>query len=214
MRALICLSLFSLLAASVGCCGPMGCGPGCAALDGGCQDCDGGFGPPMACGPLDALRNARRSLVCGGGCGDVYYGEWISTPPYAQDPCCGDQFVGGGVRCAPFCRVPGTLLYGLTAGLYGKRFSDDCGIADCGGGCGDVGCDSCGDSVISDDGGAGWVEEGMAAPAPMGGCSSCGAASARQPARSGQHVQQSRASSVPQRQAGRPGMIQDGRTMR
>ncbi len=216
MRALICLSLLTSLAASVGCCGPMGCGPGCAALDGGCQDCDGGFGPAPACGPLDALRQARRSLVCGGGCGEVYYGEWTSTPPYAQDPCCGDQFAGGGVRCAPFCRVPGTLLHGLTVGLYGKRFSDDCGTADdCGCDVGWVegGCDACGESVMSADAGAGWVDQGMAAPAPMSGCANCGTVSARQPARSGQQVQQSRASFVPQRQATRPAMIQDGRTM-
>jgi hypothetical protein len=217
MRALICLSLVSLLLANVGCCGPMGCGPGCAALDGGCQDCEGGFGPAMACGPLDALRQARRSLVCGGGCGEVYYGEWISTPPYAQDPCCGDQFSGGGVRCAPFCRVPGTLLYGLTAGLYGKRFSGDCGMeSDCG--CGgewtDGGCDSCGASMATDEGG--WIGESHSAPAPTGGCASCGTTALRAPARINQQVQHQRMGSAPaqQRQASRPVMIQDGRTMR
>ena len=29
-------------------------------------------------------------------------GEWISTPPDACDPCCGDQWVGGATACRPF----------------------------------------------------------------------------------------------------------------
>lgn len=148
MRQLFFLAMMMVSLSSLGCCSPCGFGPGCAALDGGCQDCEGGFGPrALATGPLDAIRQAKRSLVCGGGCGEVYYGEWISTPPYATDPC-GDA--GCAVRCAPFCWSPGALLPGaLISGLYGKRFADDCGTGDCG--CGDCfagDCDSCGGSVL------------------------------------------------------------------
>jgi hypothetical protein len=131
--------LIAAIVQSIGCCGPMGCGVGCGRLGDHCYDCEGGFGPRYAAtGPIDALRQARRSMVCGGGCGEVYYGEWTSTPPYAQDPCCGSEFVGGGTRCEPFCWQPGTLL----AGLYGQRFyegCDDC-CQSCGGECdGDCG---------------------------------------------------------------------------
>ncbi|HMP80373.1 MAG TPA: hypothetical protein PKD54_13040 [Pirellulaceae bacterium] len=138
-----------------GCCAPMGCGFGCNALSG-CYDCEGGFGPPrIPRGPVDGLRQAKRSLVCGRGCGEVYYGEWISTPPDCCDPCCGDQFVGGAVRCTPFCWEPGTLL----RHLYGRRLCqccdlpvDDCGCSDGGtiaaesamhweSGAGQAGCD-------------------------------------------------------------------------
>lgn len=125
------LLISSLVAlSSVGCCTPTGCGLGCRQLDG-CYDCDGGFGPgAIPGGPIEALRQTRRSLVCGGGCGEVYWGEWRSTPPDCQDPCCGDEFVGGATPCRPFCWQPGTLL----RGLYGTRFAcESCGsAADCG----------------------------------------------------------------------------------
>ncbi len=141
---------------SSGCCTPQGCGFGCRALDG-CYDCEGGFGPPrIPHGPIDGLRQAKRSLVCGRGCGEVYYGEWISTPPDCCDPCCGDQFVGGAVRCTPFCWEPGTLL----RHLYGRRMCA----------CGESDCDSCNcdDSVMPADGLALYSES-----AGSGGCD-CG----------------------------------------
>ena len=123
----LCLGLasaFFIVAISFsGCCAPVGgfIGPGCATQ--GCNDCNGGCSSPqyIANGPIDAIRNARRRLVCGSGCGEVYVGEWISTPPDAVDPCYGDQFVGGATKCRPFCRSfcwqPGSLL----VGLYGRR---------------------------------------------------------------------------------------------
>lgn len=128
--------LFAAISLS-GCCSPV-IGPGCAT--GGCNSCDGPIATQCATGPLDALRNARRRLACGAGCGEVYQGEWISTPPNVSDPCVGNQFVGGAVPCRPFCWQPGTLL----RGLYGQRFcSGDqssapcgCGVTTCGGGCG------------------------------------------------------------------------------
>lgn len=132
--------LLTACAGAVGCCGPMGCGPGCGLANSGCNDCEGGFGPrqPLASGPIDALRNMRRSMVCGGGCGEVYYGEWLSTPPDCADPCCGTQFVGGATKCSPFCWQPGLLI----GNLYGKRV-DDCGCATCG----ETGCDDCGETM-------------------------------------------------------------------
>ena len=137
---LVCCVAVSLM--SMGCCGPMGCGPGCG-VPMGCSDCDGyGHGNGIVNGPLDGLRQMKRSLVCGGGCGEAYIGEWISTPPDAVDPCCGDQWVGGATKCRPFCWEPGALLGGL--GLYGGRFCSGaessmpcgCGIDTCDGGCG------------------------------------------------------------------------------
>jgi hypothetical protein len=122
-----------------GCCGPMAFGPGCADIS--CNDCCGTLSETqfIANGPIDALRRARRRMTCGAGCGETYRGEWISTPPDASDPCCGDQFVGGATKCQPYCWQPGNLL----RGIYGQRFCNgDASSASCGcegtcdGGCG------------------------------------------------------------------------------
>jgi hypothetical protein len=148
-KTIIRMSLLSACCAvammSVGCCGPYG--PGCCG--GGCNDCDGTASRPIPYGPLDGMRNFKRALVCGGGgCGETYVGEWISTPPDASDPCCGNQFVGGATPCRPFCWQPGALLGQMH--LYGQRFCSGAeSSAPCG--CGDVcGCGSDGfdDGVI------------------------------------------------------------------
>lgn len=153
MRIWIAIVGISVVLAS-GCCTPIGCGIGCNALEG-CFDCEGGFGPPrIPCGPLDGLRQAKRSLVCGRGCGEVYYGEWMSTPPDCCDPCCGDQFVGGAVRCTPLCWEPGALL----RKLYGQR------LCAC--------CDSWGDACGCEGGDAG---SGIAIESNTVGCD-CGSA--------------------------------------
>ncbi len=154
IRAFFGMTAIALLAS--GCCGPMGCGPGCGA--GQCYDCDGGCGQTIPMGPLDHLRNCRQKIVCGSGCGETYRGEWISTPPDCSDPCCGGQFVGGAVAARPFCWQPGALLGGLCSNLYGGRFCNSCGesYGDCG----------CGGEYIEE----GYVEE---APASECGCASC-----------------------------------------
>ncbi len=124
-----------LLAPMLGCLAPTGVG--CGRYGDHCYDCEGGFGPRYAAtGPLDALRQAGRSMVCGGGCGEVYYDEWISTPPYATDPCYGSEFTGAGCRerVEPLCYP----LRGLLAALYGQRFYEGCD--DC--------CDTCSGAVI------------------------------------------------------------------
>ena len=166
-----CVLLFAVVFA-VGCCGPLGCGPGCSAGVG-CNDCDGGFEQQrLMRSPLDGIRNFRRSLVCGSGCGETYIGEWISTPPDCADPCCNEQWVGGATKCRPFCWQPGTLF----RGLYGSRFCTESeSSVPCG--CGD--CDACTvvddgyytDEVISSD-------SGGCSGCQTGNCASCSSASA------------------------------------
>lgn len=160
-------SLFFIAAISFsGCCAPIGpIGPGCT--DFGCSDCSGcgASAQYIANGPIDALRNARRRLVCGSGCGEAYVGEWISTPPDAVDPCCGGQFIGGAAKCRPFCFQPGNLL----RGIYGKRTCSgitsstpcDCGASSCSSGsCGIGASPVVGGHVIS-------------GPVVSSGCTSC-----------------------------------------
>ncbi|MEL7497390.1 MAG: hypothetical protein AAFN77_07240 [Planctomycetota bacterium] len=166
--SLVCVAMALI---SVGCCGPMGCGPGCGVSD--CYDCDGvGYGETIIPQrPLDGLRQFRKRLVCGSGCGEVYYGEWTSTPPDCEDPCCGDQWVGGAVPCRPGCWQPGSLL----GNLYGSRFcSGDESSASCG--CGSVECDGgCGEA---DGFVGGYIQQGTSVARPVVSGSSCGCAKA------------------------------------
>lgn len=171
--------------ASSGCCGPRGCGIGCGT---GCGDCGSASVSSCGCGsgscgalrggPLSALRNARRSMICGSGCGEAYVGEWISTPPDCNDPCCDDQFVGGAVKARPFCRKGCRSGCCLLSGLYGKR--------DCSGSessvpcqCGEVTCGGCDDGYVT----SGEVISDYSTVVPAGvqeggcGCASCTASS-------------------------------------
>ena len=169
-RFYLTIVCFAFALSSVGCVGPMGVGPGCGVSN--CYDCDGvGYGDrviPMR--PLDGLRQMRKNLVCGSGCGEVYYGEWISTPPDCADPCCGEQFVGGATPCRPGCWQPGILLRSLYGGrnCTGEQSSTPCG-------CGDHACDG-GCSFVSSVTSGGYVSS----PSPMvaAPASSCGCASA------------------------------------
>ena len=169
--------------ATSGCCGPRGCGIGCGV---GCSDCGSVGVSSCGCGsgscrllrggPLAAIRNARRSLICGSGCGEAYVGEWISTPPDCTDPCHDDQFVGGAVKARPFCRANRGCRLGA---LYGRRnYSGNASSASCG--CGEASCGSC------DSGSCGASEhiiDDYTEVAPVGvqeggcGCASCTAAS-------------------------------------
>ena len=125
----ISVLLFSIVAlASSGCCGP--------AILGGCSDCDGvGFQQSIPCGPLDNFRQMKRNLICDGGCGETYVGEWTSTPPDCTDPCNGPRWIGGAVAARPFCNwQPGMFL----GSLWGQRFCEGCSMPQqqcgCGGG--------------------------------------------------------------------------------
>jgi hypothetical protein len=154
------LALSALVIAVSGCCTPFG--PGCDP--GHCYDCDGTAGRPIPTGPLMALK---QQLTCGGGgCGEVYKGEWISTPPDCADPCCDDQFVGGAVPSQPFCWTLGSLF---APGQFSGRFEGGRGCCDT---CGDA-CDSCCDGDFVEQG---WADEPMIeSPTlqPAGGCSTC-----------------------------------------
>jgi hypothetical protein len=66
--------------------------------------CDPAYGSPYPCGPLTWLFALFAGPGCaeggcfGGGCGEVYYGDWSSDPPDCCDPC--DRlgnYTGGGV---------------------------------------------------------------------------------------------------------------------
>ncbi len=97
-------------------------------------------------GPLAAaIARPVQSAVCcsGGGCGEVYWGEWNGDPPDDFDPCCGDRWVGPrGSYCGG---MPHTRLcfFGLFERLRGVR--GDC-LGYCCDGCGPEGCcdGSCG----------------------------------------------------------------------
>jgi hypothetical protein len=163
-----------------GCMGIHQLGPGVQDY---CDQCDGCSERPIPCGPLDGMAQIRRSLVCSGGCGEVYYGEWISTPPDCEDPCGDCQEWTGGCRekCLPCGRFSGLL-----SGLVGKRLRCDdskglfdicdlCGQAEC-----ESGCDTCsgcdgdevsyeGNSILLD--GGDWSSESVGSelhPAEVG----------------------------------------------
>lgn len=106
-----------------------------------CNDCNG-FGNQgfIAHRPLDSMRQFRRSLTCGSGCGETYYDEWTSSPPDCCDPCpeFGYNDCGPGVGlcgdCGGHCGVHGgcgirpvRAAARLVKAVYGKRFCDGCG---------------------------------------------------------------------------------------
>jgi hypothetical protein len=134
-----------------GCCGgtvaaDAPCGPG-APCGAGC--CDG-------CGPLGFCEGL---LTCGSGCGEMYWGEWLSDPPACCDPCdpCG-QWVGS---C---CCRPGWLCAGLHT-LWGLRYEPQC-CDPCCAPC----CDPCGGDCVA-------------------GCSQCGGGYAAAEAYDGQIIE-------------------------
>ena len=186
MVRLAFLVLGVIAMAASGCCGPAGCGIGCSTGCGDCGSpsvsgcgCGGGAcgGGVRSGGPFSALRNARKQMICGSGCGEAYIGEWISTPPDCQDPCCNDQFIGGAVKARPFCRQ--RSRGGLLRGLYGGRnCSGNASSADCG--CGEVSCDVCseGDYTVSGYDTGGYTEVISSGVQEGGcGCSTCRASS-------------------------------------
>lgn len=152
-RLLAALVLVATVSMS-GCMGIRHVGTGCQDN---CDQCDGNCSRPIPRGPLEGLSMAHRSLTCSGGCGEVYYGEWISTPPDCVDPCdeC-QEFTGG---CRDKC-LPCGRLRGMFSGLIGQRYRCDTSrglfnICDmCAGPYSDPGtgpCSSCGgDEVYSE----------------------------------------------------------------
>jgi hypothetical protein len=170
-RLLFVMHVVALLAGAGCCCQPLcgdacggpACGPACNTCclclpkpivwNGACNDC--GPGPCESCAdcPTDCgiLPWLRRSKVCGKGCGEVYWGEWISDPPDCCDPCdpCYGCYTGPNDGC---CNLGPCQR--LLAALHGYKYcpapccGDVCGLCNKGtcGGCGDAGCTSCGHS--------------------------------------------------------------------
>ncbi len=89
-------------------CGPVlapACGPVSAPT------CNQPYGSPQApCGPLTWIfRLFGAGSWYGGGCGEMYYGDWCSAPPDCCDPC--DQrgnYTGGGASGYYGGYTPGT----------------------------------------------------------------------------------------------------------
>ena len=160
-RCALLLALSALTFA--GCCGPDGycgnrngpCGIGNGPLfcrtyeqrmvDSNAYNC-GTCNTPVGCGNGGFKGWLRNNATCCKGCGDVYWGEWISDPPDCCDPCdsCGG-FTGSGGNC---CRQ--NCLARIARIFHGYRYCPgECG-GSCGLGglgcrlCGGNGCDSCG----------------------------------------------------------------------
>lgn len=80
---------------------PSSCDTGWDPVLGSCSDCGVCGGDCQGHTPATYLKS---KLTCGSGCGEIYWGEWLSDPPDDCDPCddCGN-WVG------PRCCEPGFL---------------------------------------------------------------------------------------------------------
>lgn len=105
---------------------------GCHGLDCAFQPAEFGYGADPVLGSCEAYgacggncpacapcQHLKQLLTCGSGCGEIYWGEWISDPPDPCDPCdnCGNWI--GPQRCPP------GFLHSLAAGcgcLWGYRW--------------------------------------------------------------------------------------------
>ena len=108
-------------------------------------------------GPIAAAvaKPIRAVVGCNKGCGDVYWGEWVSDPPDDCDPCCNGEFVGPRDCCGgrPHTRL---CIWQILESFRGVRGSCgggcvvSCSEGGCGGSCGSGGCDGgCGGSCGS-----------------------------------------------------------------
>lgn len=124
-----------------------------------CGTCGG------TCDGLTPAGYAGHQLVCASGCGQVYWGPWLSDPPDECDPCddCGNWI---GERCCP-----PKLRHRFLAGLHGARYCGDCG----GKGCKGCGKGSHGDwhdggiiggEIINSESGSGSEAEDVLPPIP------------------------------------------------
>lgn len=95
---------------------PNDCDEGFDAVLGSCHQCGTCSGGCEGHTPCQSLKHV---LTCGAGCGQIYWGEWLSDPPDQCDPCdnCGSWI---GPRCCP-----PTFWERLTAGLQGWRCASD-----------------------------------------------------------------------------------------
>ena len=100
---------------------------------GSCGSCSSHGSPCGGCGLLNFLRCRMTSCK---GCGEMYYGEWMSDPPDCCDPCdaCTGDFTGHSGCCGP--GLLGRFWLGLSGG---RNCGGACGCGDCGGGCNNCG---------------------------------------------------------------------------
>lgn len=119
---------------------PCGCDT-CTVVEPPCDGCDG-YGCDSclhAQGPLEHLFS--HSAGCRG-CGEVYWGPWISDPPDRFDPCdCSGQWIGKGGPAHWY----GGFIHGFRS-WGGYRHNEFPGHHQPG-----CGCDDCGHGVVSHD---------------------------------------------------------------
>ncbi|MBL8889679.1 MAG: hypothetical protein JNL67_06850 [Planctomycetaceae bacterium] len=93
-----------------------------------CDRCEGGTHLPVgAYAGMPLAARLKHRLACGDGCGEVYIGEWISTPP-TPDPCDYDgNYTGVGNHMAMHGHMqPVRSLLRKIAGIrfFGTRYAD------------------------------------------------------------------------------------------
>lgn len=93
-----------------------------------CGNCDGYYRPP---------GSIRQALACGSGCGEIYYGEWVSNPPNTCNECDARGFAYGANGRYPWLSglwAPWGVKYRPDGGGYGNPYrATHPGLADYGG---------------------------------------------------------------------------------
>ncbi|MDB4650301.1 hypothetical protein OAE37_00915 [Pirellulaceae bacterium] len=185
MKKLIAIGLLLISLNLSGCVGwgPQGCeqfhGPiravGNGVLDAGCASCGTHSDCGDHCNNCDGYNGpfgtVRKTLACGSGCGEIYYGDWVSNPPNTCNECDATGYSRGVNGRIPWLSNPfafwgyqyrpngggyGNPLRGAVWG-YGRYGAHWDGV-----GCGGVGCNS----GCSDCGRHAQVYEGEIAPIP------------------------------------------------
>ena len=82
-----------------------------------CNNCDGYNGP---------FGTVRKTLACGSGCGEIYYGDWVSNPPNTCNECDATGYSRGVNGRIPWLSNPFAFWgyqYRPNGGGYGKPAS-------------------------------------------------------------------------------------------
>lgn len=122
---------------------PSGCCGGWDPILGSCDACGVCGG---ACQGHTPAQHMKHMLTCASGCGDIYWGDWISYPPDNCDPCDDwGNWTGPNGCCGPShletLATGWSNLWGYrTGGGKGSKGKGSC--TSCGG---KGGCDTCGD---------------------------------------------------------------------
>lgn len=163
MKRLFDIGILALLVSLPGCAGwgPGGnecfVGPLAGMRQGICTTCN-----DHCVGDCQPFANLRRALTCGPGCGEVYYGEWLNSPPDGNNPGDTRGYVPWIPRWLPWMGRPWSpcgikyrqngMGYGNPAlpahrgwadyGGYWNRigYPEGCSKSPCNGDCGKPGC--------------------------------------------------------------------------